>query len=401
MGAVYLRSCESENIVALADVDPVFAAKTFARYPQAARYQDFRELLDKEKDIDAVVIGTCDHTHAIIAAAAMRQGKHVYCAKPMTRTVEEARLLARLAREKKVATQMSAQSCASDEACTTEEWVKSGVIGTVWEVHVWSDRPVWPQAVSRPTETPQLPPSCNWDAWLGPAPLRPYNPAYHPFMWRGWIDFGTGALGDMACHALHIVFRALDMGQPLRVQASTSRMVESSLELEDGEWKLHPKITNTPETFPAASIVTWEFPSVRLVWYDGGLRPARPRELEPGKSFGGHGILFIGTKGTILSGFTGGPRLLPASANATFEAPAKTVPRSIGHYEEWISACKGGPPANCEFGFGAKLTETALLGVIAQRTGRTLEWDPAGMRFSNDPEATALLKGSYRPGWEL
>lgn len=379
MGGVYLRNCESQNIVALADVDHRYAARTFARYPNAARYFDYRRMLEKEKGIDAVVIGTPDHTHAGVAQAAMELGKHVYCAKPMTRTVAEARLVSRLAVEKKLATQMSVQSCASEEACATEEWIKAGAVGKVREVHVWTDRPVWPQGLGRPEETPPVPDEFDWDLWLGAAPRRPYHPSYHPFVWRGWVDFGTGALGDMACHAFHIVYRACGLTSPSRVQASVSRVNVSSLEVVDGEPQLRPRFARFAETFPHASMVTWDFPEARLVWYDGGLKPAAETALPSS------GMLFRGDKGEMFSGFSGGPKL------AGFTPPPKTVPRSIGHYDEWINACKGGPAASCEFGFAARIAETALLGVIAQRTARPLDWDAAAGRFRNDDDANRLL----------
>ncbi|MBN2001603.1 Gfo/Idh/MocA family oxidoreductase [candidate division KSB1 bacterium] len=214
MGQNYIKGCESQNIVALADVDDKLAAPVFERYPKAARYRDYRKMLEKEKNIDAVIVGTPDHTHAIVAMAAVKMGKHVYVAKPMTRTIHEARALAKAAREAGVATQMSVQSCASDPARKTAEWLQAGAVGQVREVHVWSDRPVWPQGLKRPEETPPVPDFLDWDLWLGPAPFRPWNPAYHPFDFRGWYDFGIGALGDMACHSFHVFFRELKLFKP-------------------------------------------------------------------------------------------------------------------------------------------------------------------------------------------
>jgi len=407
MGAVYLRTCESENIVALCDVDDSYAARTFARYPAAKTYRDFRVMLEKEKGIDGVLIGTPDHTHAMIAKAAMELGKHIYCAKPMTRTIREARLLARAAREAKVATQMSVQSCASEAACATAEWVRSGVTGAVREVHVWSDRPVWPQGIERPAETPPVPRELDWNLWLGPAPQRPYHPIYHPFNWRGWYDFGTGALGDMGCHTLHVIFRALDLGHPLSVQASASFVMQPASKEEADEPWMRARRAKLAETFPHASIVTWSFPArgalppVRLTWYDGGLKPPRPPEMAPDRELGDDGILFIGEKGVLLSGFTGGPKLLPESRNRDFAPPPPTLPRSSGHYQEWIASCKGGPPANCNFDFGSLLTEVALLGTIAQRTGRFLAWDSENLRFLNDAEANRHIDEPRRAGWAL
>jgi predicted dehydrogenase len=402
MGASYLNGCESENIVALADVDHVVAAHTFKKYPAAKKYRDFRVMLEKEKGIDAVIIGTPDHTHATVAMAAMQLGKHVYCAKPLTHTIREARLLAAAAKEHRVATQMSVQSCASDAALATVEWVQSGAIGPVREVHVWTDRPVWPQALKRPKERPPVQESLSWDLWLGGAPVRPYHPVYHPFSWRGWFDFGTGALGDMACHSFHIVFQALRLGAPTNVQASTAQIRE--LMIEGGGW-MRSRVVDTSETYPAASAVSWDFPArgdqpaVRMNWYDGGLTPPRPPELDSDALWKADGLMFRGEKGVILSGFSGGPRLLPEAKNAEFTPPPKTIPRSVGHYDEWVAAAKGGKPANCEFGFGSRLTEVALLGVIAQRTVKSLSWDADSMRITNDAEADALVSGSYRAGW--
>jgi predicted dehydrogenase len=404
MGSNYLKGCDSQNIVALADVDDAVAAHTFERYPAAKKYRDFRVMLEKEKGIDAVIIGTPDHTHASVAMAAMKLGKHVYCAKPLTHTIREARMLAATAKERRLATQMSVQSCCSDEALDTVEWVQSGVIGPVREVHIWSDRPMWPQALERPKpkKMPPVPHSLDWDLWLGPAPARPYNPVYHPFSWRGWCDFGCGALGDMACHSFHIVFQALKLGQPRSAEASTA--VFRELVASGGDWT-RSRVIDTSETFPASSIVTWDFPargdlpSVRMIWYDGGLKPPRPPEMEPDFQLDSSGMMFSGDKGVILSGYAGKPQLVPQARNREFTPPAKTIPRSIGHYEEWIEAAKGGKPANCEFGFGSLLTEVALLGVIAQRTGKYLAWDAEAMRITNDADANALVAGSYRAGW--
>jgi predicted dehydrogenase len=395
MGQNYIAGCETENIVALCDVDTDYAAKVFEKYPKAARYKDYRVMLEKEKSIDAVIVGTPDHTHAVISMAAMELGKHVYCAKPLTRTITEARLLAKTAREKKLATQMSVQSCASDDSLTVAEWVQSGAIGPVREVHIWSDRPVWPQGIERPAETPPVPAHLDWKLWLGPAPDRPYHPIYHPFNFRGWFDFGTGALGDMACHALHVVFTALKLEQPTSVHASTSfQMVPAPKEKADESW-MRARTLKLTETFPSASHVTWDFPAraglppVRLHWYDGGIRPSPPTALRNGKRFGADGLMFVGDNGVLLSEFTGGKPHIAGNEGA--RPPEKTLERTIGHYAEWIAACKGGKPARCEFGFGSLLTEVALLGVIAQRTKRYLEWDAAAGRFTNDTEANGMI----------
>ena len=400
MGANYVRSCESENIVAFADVDHDFAAKTFARYPKAKTYRDFRIMLEKEKGIDAVIIGTPDHSHAMVAMTAIELGKAVYCAKPMTRTIHEAREVTRKAREKQVATQMSVQSCASEAACSTAEWVQAGAVGTVREVHVWTNRPIWPQGLARPKETLAVPSTLDWDLWLGPAPARPYHPFYHPFRWRGWCDFGTGALGDMACHTFHVIFRALNLKYPTAVQASSTFVVEPIIENKDGRVSAKHRQVKFPETFPNSSIITWDFPAVRMHWYEGGLKPPAPADWGA-RPLPEAGILFVGDNGVLFSGFSGGPRLLPESKNKAYTPPAKTIPRSIGHYEEWIQAAKGGKPANCNFDFASLLAETALLGVVATRTGKYLAWDAESARFTNDADANQYVNPPYRTGWSL
>lgn len=408
VGQSYLKGCESQNIVALADVDHNLAAPVFKTYPGAKVYKDYRVMLEKEKGIDAVIIGTPDHTHAVVASAAIARKKGVYVAKPMTRTVFECRALLKAAREQKVATQMSVQSTSSDASVTTEEWIKSGAIGAVREVHVWTDRPVWPQGLARPAERPPVPEGLDWDVWLGPAPERAYHPVYHPFNFRGWYDFGTGALGDMACHTLHVIVKALELGPPSSVSASTTVVRERLLngDKPDPSWA-RSKRGSHPETFPNSSMVTWEFPArgahpaVRVTWYDGGLRPPRPLEMAPDRTLGAEGLMFVGEKGTLLNGFTGGVKFLSAGQEKSLAAPAKTLPRTKDHYLEWVDACKGGEPAACNFAFAVPITEIGLLGVIAQRTGRFLVWDADAMRFPNDAAATELLRSESRKGWAL
>jgi predicted dehydrogenase len=407
MGKSYIVGCSSENIAAIADVDDALAAPVRAQYPSAASYRDFRVMLEKERGIDAVIVGTPDHTHAVIAMAAIELGKGVYCAKPMTRTVHEARTVAKAARRARVATQMSVQSCASDEACSTAEWIQAGVVGQVREVHVWTDRPVWPQGLGRPKGNFAVPGSLDWDLWLGPAPERPYNPLYHPFNFRGWYDFGSGALGDMGCHTFHVIVRALDLGLPLSVSADrTFQRVFSPEQKPDPLWT-RSVVASTPEAFPVSSIVTWNFaargtnPPVSMFWYEGGLKPPRPANLAPQDQLGPDGILFIGEKGIVASGFTGGPRLLGGSSNKHFTPPSKSLPRTIGHYLEWIEACKGGKPASCNFDFGSQLTEICQLGVSAQRSAKHLEYDASAMRFTNDVDANQYLSEQYRSGWSL
>jgi hypothetical protein len=293
---------------------------------------------------------------------------------------------------------MSVQSSMSDYACSTVEWVRAGLIGQVREVQVWTDRPVWPQGIKRPSDTPPVPSTLDWDLWLGPAPQRPYHPAYHPFRFRGWYDFGTGALGDMGCHAFHVIVRALDLGPPVSVSASVAD-VRIPLESGDPEHWSGSKRAELNESFPHASIVTWNFPAhgsmppVQMDWYDGGLKPPCPPELD---GLGPAGILFIGDRGRILSGFSGGPKLVGGSA----DAPAKTLPRVTNHYREWVDACKGAAPASCNFGFGSFLTELTLLGNLAVRTRRSLKWDAAAGRTDSD-SANAFIDQPCRAGWAI
>ena len=405
IGGEYLKHLESENIVALCDVDSEKAAKTFNRYPTAKTYTDFREMFEKEKGIDAVVIGTPDHTHAVVAMAALQLRKHVYCAKPMTRTIHEARTMVKAAQEAKVATQMSVQSCASEAACATVEWVRAGAVGEVREVHVWTDRSVWPQGLARPNETPLVPSNFAWDLWLGPAPERPYHPLYHPFRWRGWHDFGTGALGDMGCHTLHVIFQALRLEHPTRVQACSNFMMLPAYAGDADEPWMMSKKAKFPETYPMASIVTWDFPArgklppVHLHWHDGGLRPPRPEGWPEADKYPADGILFYGSKGVLFSGFSGGPEIIAGAKKKGFTPPGKTLPRTKGHYLEFAEAAKGGPPASCNFDFGGLLTEAVLLGTIAQRTDKVLEWDAVGGRFTNDEAANQYIQQPCRAGW--
>ncbi|MBN2137617.1 MAG: Gfo/Idh/MocA family oxidoreductase [Sedimentisphaerales bacterium] len=388
MGKAYVDSCNSENIAFLCDVNDSHAAHAYKAYPGAKVYRDFRKMLEKEKSIDAVIIGTPDHTHAVVAMAALKMKKHVYCAKPLTRTIHESRALARAAEEAGVATQMSVQSDAEEGQRVTCEWLADGAIGNVTHVHTWSDRPIWPQAIDRPKDTPPVPEGLDWDLWLGPAPQRPYHPIYVPFKWRGWYDFGTGALGDMGCHTFAHIAKALKLAAPKYVYASSSKLYG--------------------ETFPAASQVHFEFggrgdmPPVTVTWYDGGLKPPRPEGLDDSEHLGADGLIFTGEKGSMICGFTAAnPRLLPKSAMDGYRRPAKTLPRSIGHYREWIQACKGGKPAGCNFAFGAPLTETVLLGNIALRVKGKLEWDAENMRFTNSDKANELIYENYRAPWTL
>ena len=400
-GGSDLRSLEKEtNIVALCDVDWAHAAGTFKRYPDAKKYKDFREMLDKEdKNIDGVVVGTPDHLHAIVSMAAIKRGKNVYCEKPLTHTVREAKMLADAAREHKVATQMGNQGQAGEEVRLLCETIWDGAIGQVREVHVWTDRPLnginavyWPQGVGRPKGEDPVPESLNWDLWIGPAPMRPYvKSVYNPFVWRGWWDFGTGALGDIGCHSLDPVFRALKLSHPTSVQACCTLVND--------------------ETYPVASRVTYEFPArgdmapVTLHWYDGGMKPPRPPELEDGRKWDTNGALYIGDKGKMLGG-----RLIPEARQKEYGKPPQKLERSPGHYMEWVIACKGGKPAGSNFpDHAGLLAQVVLLGNVAIRKelkaekylGTKLLWDGEAFKFTNVPEANKYLTKEYREGWAI
>jgi predicted dehydrogenase len=401
MGASDLNSLQSENIVALCDVDWKYAAKIFARYPNAKAYRDFRVMLEKEKDIDAVTVATPDHNHAVVAMTAMKAGKHVYVQKPLTYSIGESLRLLEESRKSKVATMMGNQGHAMEEMRLLKEWINDGAIGAVREVHAWTPHPVWPQGLDRPTDTPPVPETLSWDLWLGPAPERPYNPAYLPGVWRGRWDFGTGGLGDMGCHIFDHIVYSLDLGYPTSVEARGSIFVAESM-----NWN---KKLNT-ESYPQATIVYYHFPArgqhppLKLVWYDGGLQPEHPEELEPGRKMGDTygGAFYIGDKGIIMTGSHGarGVRIIPEAKMAAYQRPPKTLPRSIGHYEEWIRACKGGEPGGTNFEYAVPLTITVLMGNVALRHMEKLHWDADAMQFK---EATAneYLMRAYRQGWNL
>ena len=378
-----LENCESHNIVALCDVDWKYASRAFNKYPDAKRYKDFRVMLDKQKDIDAVVIATPDNTHAVAAMAAIQCGKHVYCEKPLTFCVDEARKLADAARAAKVATQMGNSGQASEESRVTCDYIWSGALGPVREVHVWTNRPIWPQGVRRPAEADAVPETLEWDLWLGPAPERPFNRAYLPFKWRGWRDFGTGALGDMGCHAFHPIFRALKLGHPMSIEACSS-----------------DKERINKETFPLAEIVRYQFPArgdmpaVMLTWYDGGLFPAKPAEIDSDDPLEEGGTLYVGDNGKML-----GYRIIPEARRRELGRPPRMIERSPGHFEEWFNACRGGEPAGANFDVASVVTQATLLGNIAQKTRKRLLWD--GEKITNVADANKYLGREYRPGWEI
>jgi predicted dehydrogenase len=397
MGAANLRNVESENIVALCDVDPNYASGTINRYPNAKVYVDYREMLDKQKDIDGVVIATPDHTHAVISMAAIRAGKHVYCQKPLTHNVYEARMLAQAAKEAKVATQMGIQGHSMEGLRLACEWIGAGVIGEVREVDAWCSLSYYPwghagwssQWSARPQETPPLPANMNWDLWIGPAPMRPYHRAYHPATWRCWWDFGSGMMGDRGAHTLDPVFSALKLGPPTSVEATSCG--------------------NTDEVHPLSAIVTYQFPArgdfppLKLTWYEG-TRPPRPADLEDGRNVPAEGgVFYKGTKGTIMAGVYGdSPRIIPEAKMREAKLPDKTLPRVPGNHEQdWVRACKSGDPAGADFSYSGPLAEVCCLGNIAKRVDARIEWDAANMKVTNLPEANAFVRREYRQGWEL
>ena len=362
-------------------------------------YADFRELIAKEKDLDALYCMTPDHLHAAISLAGLRAGKHVITHKPLSNVMSEARLVIRTARETGAATQMF---CNADLESTAElaEWIAAGAIGPVREVHNWSARPFWPQGMTaRPTDVVAVPDGLDWDLWLGPVPPRPYHPAYTNAVFRGWYDFGTGALGDMGHYSFFQVFRILKLGSPLTVEASRSQYWR----IDDLLWRKQA----TSVSYPQASVIRWEFGEregmapVALHWYDGGLRPPKPRELESdGEPMPEEGLLFVGDEGKILAEFSGrNPRLLPKSRMARFQPPPRTLPRPAEELEQWVRACRGTASSDASFENVAAITETILLGTIAVRVDRKLKWDAANARFVDAPDANALMTREYRPGW--
>ena len=381
-----------QNVVALCDVDWQRAAGAFKKYPKADRFKDYRVLLDKCKGIDALVVATPDHMHAPVTLAALRAGKHVYVEKPMAHSVEEARVMTRVAREAGLVTQMGNNGHGGEGIRLTREWIQAGAIGAVREVHCWSDRPghFWKQALDRPTDTPPVPPDLDWDLWLGGAPRRPYHPVYVPVAWRGWYDFGTGALGDMAIHNLDPAFYALDLDAPAAVEAKTSAL--------------------KPESYPEWTIIAFEFPArgdrpaVKVVWYDGGKMPPRPDALDEGFNLPDNGIYFVGDAGVIqCDGWSGPPRLFPKRRRSEFQPPPKTIARSPGHRLEWVEAVKQRQPdlAKAGFAYSGPFTEALLVGVLAVRLQKRIAWDAANMKAVGAPEADPLIHKAYQAGHRI
>ena len=376
-----------QNIVALADIDANFLDQAGAKFPNARKYRDFRVMLEKEAGaIDAVVIGTADHTHAPAAAMALRLKKHVYCEKPLTHTVFEARTLTQLAKRNNLVTQMGTQIHAGDNYRRVVELIQAGAIGKVTEVHVWSGAKYSDAKFTTDTTSPA---HVDWDLWLGPAPERPHSEGCHPFKWRGFWDYGSGALGDLACHHMDLSHWALNLRHPTNISAQGPA----------------PDSVSTP----AWCVVEYEYPArdemppVKLTWYDSGRRPEllatlKDKEGKPIKW--GDGQIFVGSEGIILAGY-GHHLLLPEDRFADYKRPDPTIPNSVGHHREWVQAIKTGGPTTCNFDYSGALTEAVLLGTVSYRSGKALEWDSESLQVTNAPEAQALIHKEYRKGWTI
>ena len=397
-GADNLEKMATENIVALCDVNRAALAQAARKFPQARLYKDFRNLYAKADDIDAVVVSTTEHTHAVATLPALKMKKHVYCEKPLTHYVREARLVIEAARKAGVATQMGTQIHAGDNYRRVMELVQSGAIGPVSEVHVWVSR-AWGwqteeearankdivSVQNRPREAMPVPEELDWDLWIGPAPYRPYNDVYLPGpKWYRWWDFGNGTMSDLGSHWIDLPFWALKLDAPLTVEASGPPP--------------HPEIAPASMSAKYTYGSRGDFPPLSLTWHQGSSKPEIWKEK--GIPQWGNGVLFIGKKGMLLSDY-GKHVLLPEKEFADFERPPQTIPPSIGHHEEWINACKTGVPTTCHFGYSGPLTEANHLGNVAYRSGKKIEWDPINLRISTAPEAEKYLQLQYREGWSL
>ncbi|MFC1781064.1 Gfo/Idh/MocA family protein [Planctomycetota bacterium] len=395
-GSGDIGNVSSENIYALCDVDENRAGATFGEYPDAKQYKDYRIMLDKEQNnIDAVVIATPDHHHTPASIRAMKLSKHVYVEKPMAHTIFECREMLKVSREMKVVTQMGNQGHGGAGLRLWYNYIHSGAIGKVKEIYVWTDRPGgagrlwWPQGVERPVEIETVPSTLEWDLWLGPAPYRLYHSSYVPFNWRGRWDWGTGSLGDMACHNMDPAFWCLDLGAPVAVEAQTSGI--------------------NSDTYPASQNITYSFeakgdrPAVDLVWYDGGNLPPVPEDLE-GNELGSNGCMIIGENGTLMGdSHAAAPQLYPEARSQEVGTPPELMAPGIGHHAEWLQACKDNRPEDALAGFeySAPFTEGMLVGNLAVRLGRRIEWDIEEMKAPNAPEADILINKEYRTGWEV
>lgn len=443
MGFANLKNMETENIVALCDVDWKYSQKVFDRYPNAKKYWDWRKMYDEiGKSFDAVLCATADHSHAVVTANAITMGKHVYTQKPLTHSVYESRLLTKLAKKHNIVSQMGNQGSSGEGVSLTCEWIWNGEIGDVKKIEAFTDRPIWPQGLNTPKETPAVPDTLNWDLFIGPAKMRAYNPIYHPWNWRGWWDFGTGALGDMACHILHPVFTSMKLEYPTKVQASSTLLLTDCA----------PTAEKVTLTFPARkkpSNIKINLPEVEVVWYDGGLKPDMPKGWPAGKDMNnsGGGVIFHGSKDTLVCGCYGkDPWLLSGRVPKAPQMRRRILPTKPGvndaHEQDWIRACKESAanriPTASDFKEAGPFNEMVVMGVLAvrlQNLNKTLEWDGQNMKFTNlndqekvkivlednfsikdghptfnrkytDPVpakefAAELVKHNYRPGYTL
>ena len=420
-----LQATGKVKFVSFCDVDDRRAAETYALYPDVKRYKDFRKVYDKQlKDIDAIMVATPDHTHATIALPFMRAKKHAYVEKPLTHNIAEARLMTRVAKENGIVSQMGNQGASSDGSRLAKEWINSGIIGKVERVDCWTNRPVWPQGIPLPVGKDEIPEGLDWDLWLGPAAKRDYNNAYLPFKWRGWWDFGTGAMGDMGCHIMETPFGVLDLGYPTEAEAScTTNWVGDFVEADYSA------------SCPSSSIVRLKFNTpqhgdIALNWYDGGIMPDLPDELKDGETIGdsGGGSIFYGTKGILVCDvYSRNARLLPSEMMNMYNPPAPTLKRIIGstggHQQNWVEGCLQGTETSSSFDRSGPLTEAVLMGNLAIKAfqykelkegkqlgdwdpfsypgRRKILWDGEAMKVTNFEKANEWVKGNYRKGWEL
>ncbi len=392
-GSGVLKGLESQNIVALCDVDWKYAKGTFERYPNAKRFWDYRKMFDEMgSSIDAVMVATADHTHALIASTAMELGKHVYCEKPLTHSVYESRLLTKLAKKNGVATQMGNQGSSGTGVNQVCDWIWNGEIGEVTKVEAFTDRPIWPQGLMRPKAVDTIPDTLNWDLFIGPAPMRPYNKIYSPWNWRGWWDFGTGALGDMACHILHPVFKGLKLGYPTKVQGSSTALLTECA----------PNAQMVKYVFPARKdMPKVKMPEVEVTWYDGGITPPRPEGVPAGRNLNdqGGGVIFHGTKDTLICGCYGVNPWLVSGRTPKVPSMCREVPNS-DHQMDFVRACKEDAKNRVEtaspFSEAGPFNEMVVMGVLAVRLqglNKVLEWDGENMQFTNigDDETLRIM----------
>lgn len=398
-GSADLDELKSQNIIGLCDVDWKYADHVFKRFPNAKKFNDYRRMYDAMlKDADAVMVATADHTHAIVAADAIVAGKHVYCEKPLTHTVYESRLLTKLADKHKVATQMGNQGASGDGVRKMCDWIWNGEIGEVTKVEAFTDRPIWPQGMNRPEKVEKIPSTLNWDAFLGPAPERPYNSAYHPWNFRGWWDFGTGALGDMACHVLHPVFKGLKLGYPTHVEGRSTLLLTDAAPNAQMIRFVFPARDNMPKV---------GMPEVEVTWYDGGLAPVRPEGLPAGVdlNYAGGGVIFYGTKDTLICGCYGERPYLLSGREPQAPSIARKV--ELSHQMDWVRACKEDPevrvPSASDFSEAGPFNEMVVMGVLAVRLqglNQVLDWDGEKMEFTNIP-ADATIRTCVKDGFHI